>query len=379
MSGLPLSVLLQSGGFRFFQQADRRTLWIFVGVVGVFLVLLVAASLATRRNRPLDPEQRRKYNRFVFARMAREMGLQKAHVDTLEYLVKACKVMQPFLVFSNPGLLDDVLRKGIYSLERAQGLSEEERESRLTVIFQIKQAVERSARLGVGIRSTSLLRPGQPLVVVTEAGGRYASQVVSNMKDTLALSTPRDTSGQEMRWQKGTPLKVSFWRDGDAGYVFETRTRGYETVKGASSLLILHSKTLRREQRRKHRRRPLDRPCFLYPIQVVEAGEGAGRKPKAVVQASQRRLGTMQDISGGGCSVSSLSPLGPGSLLRLDFEIGKGSTLTVYGKVRRVRQEQRRGGVMHVMFTRVSGQHLNRIYSYVYNYTSQSAAPARSG
>ena len=37
--------------------------------------------------------------------------------DTLERLVAATKIRQPFLVFSSPGLLDDVLRRGLYSIE----------------------------------------------------------------------------------------------------------------------------------------------------------------------------------------------------------------------------------------------------------------------
>ncbi len=380
MNALPVPILLQgSGGYRFFQQADSRTLWIFGAVVLISLALLALAALNNRRrNRHLDPEQRRRYNRFVFSRMGRELGLQKEQIETLANLVEACKVMQPFLVFSNPGLLDDVLRKGIYSLEKDPELPEEKREKQLAVIFQIKQVIERSARKGVGLHSSTLLKPGQPLVLVTAAGERHASQVVSNMKDMLAIATPRGAARQELRWPKGSRLKVSLWRDGDAGYQFETRTRGYETVRGAACLLIMHSKALRREQRRKHRRRPLERPCFIYPIRIVEAGTAKNHKPKAVVQANLKRLGTLLEISGGGCSLSSLNPLPAGSLLRIDFEINRGATIIAYGKVRHIRQEQRRGGVMHVMFTRVSAQNLNRICSYVYNYTPQ-ALPPRSG
>ncbi len=373
MSPPPLPVLLQSGGYKFFQEADTLTIWIFAIVVAVFLILLVFGSLAARRRgRRLSPEQQRRYNRFVFARMAQEIGLQKSQVETLEHLVKACKVMQPFLLFSNPGLLDDVLRKGIYSLQKNPQLSEEEREKSLAQIFEIKQLIERNSKRGVGIRSTALLRPGQRMVIATEAGGQYTTQVVSNMKDMLAAAIPGNASGQEIRLPKGTMLKASFWREGDAGYGFETKVLGYDTVKGVSCLLIQHSKTLRREQRRKHRRRPLERPCFFYPIQIVESAGGGNRKQKAVVQSNQKRLGTLLDISAGGCSISSRNPLPVGNLVRVDFDLERGNTITAYGKVRRFREDRQRGRVIHIMFTRVSGQHLNRIYSYVYNYTPQS-------
>ena len=45
------------------------------------------------------------------------MGLTAVQADTLERLVAATKIRQPFLVFSSAGLLDDVLRRGLYSVE----------------------------------------------------------------------------------------------------------------------------------------------------------------------------------------------------------------------------------------------------------------------
>jgi c-di-GMP-binding flagellar brake protein YcgR len=381
MSGFPFRtpILLQSE-YKFFQEADTRTIWIFGIIVAAFLVLLVIGSvISRRRNAHLSPEQRKKYNRFVFARMAREAGLQKEHVEILDYLIRTCRVMQPFLIFSSPGLLDDMLRKGIYSLEKNTELAAEERERQLSVIYQIKQIIEQNSRKGTGIRSTSLLKPGQPMVIHTEIGGHHPTQVVSSMKNMLACTTARNSSGQELRWQKGTQLKISFWRENDAGYVFQTKTLGYDAVKGRSCVLIQHAKILRQEQRRKFRRRALERACFFSPVQIVESGEGRNRKLKAVVQGGRQRIGTVLDISAGGCSIASLTPLPAGSLIKVDFDLSRGVQIGVFGKVCRFREERRQGGVMNVKFTKVSGKHLNHIYSYVYNYTSPQSALQRPG
>lgn len=381
MSGFPfrIPILLQSG-YQFFQEADTRTMWIFGIIVAAFLALLVIGSLISRRrNTRLSPEQQKKYNRSAFARMAREAGLQKEHIEILDYLIGACRVMQPSLIFSSPGLLDDMLRKGIYSLEKNTELAGEERERKLSVIYQIKQIIEQNSRKGTVIRSTSLLKPGQPMVIHAETGGHLPTQVVSSMKSMLACATPRDASGQELRWQKGTPLKISFWRENDAGYVFQSKTLGYDAVKGRSCVLIQHAKTLRLEQRRKFRRRALERACFFSQVQIVESGEGRNRKLKAVVQGGKQRIGTVLDISAGGCSIASLTPLRAGSLIKVDFDLSRGAQIGVFGKVCRFREERRQGGIMHVKFTKVSGKHLNRIYSFVYNYTSAQAAPRRPG
>ena len=104
----------------------------------------------------------------------------------------------------------------------------------------------------------------------------------------------------------------------------------------------------------------------------METGAGRKKKRSAVVEQSKRHLGTVADISAGGCSINSLNPLPQGQLIKVEFEFEHGTRIAVFGKIKRFAKSKVRGGVMHVMFTKVSGRYLNRIYSYVYNYTSPS-------
>ncbi|MBN1835100.1 MAG: PilZ domain-containing protein, partial [Spirochaetales bacterium] len=81
----------------------------------------------------------------------------------------------------------------------------------------------------------------------------------------------------------------------------------------------------------------------------------------------------------GGCSIHSLYPLKPGDLCKIEFELGRNQHIAVFGKVKRVRRDSSRGGIMHVMFTRMSTAFLNQIYLYVYDYTPprRFASPGR--
>jgi c-di-GMP-binding flagellar brake protein YcgR len=313
--------------------------------------------------------------------MARNLGLSKIHIDYLEYLVRVCKVQQPFLVFSNPGLLDDLLRKGIYSLQQNTSLKAEDRERRMAHLFQIKQIIERNAKRAVGISSTSFLRIGQGLTITPEGGAQYQCRVMSNMRDLLAVSAPAGERGVPLRWPRGTKVKLTFWREGDAGYTFESKLVAHDTIKGVPCILIQHSRSLRRAQQRKYRRSPLNRPCFFYPVHIVEQQQGRTTERKALVQTNRRLLGHLLDISAGGCSISSLAPLPAGSLCKLEFEIRRQNRIVVFGKVKRTRGlKSQHGGVMHVMFTTLSSQHLNQIYTFVYGYSPPGAprpAPAR--
>jgi c-di-GMP-binding flagellar brake protein YcgR len=380
MTVLPIfpSCLLLQTRYQFLDQANSRSIWIFAIVLGLFLlVLIVGNAIRNKRSRYLNPDQRRKYNRYVFRKMAKDIGLDKTQVEMIEYLVRVCKVKQPFLVFSNSGLLDDILKKGIYSLEQDRKISPELKQKRLSTIYQTKQIIERNSKRGVGIKSTNLLKSGQVLMLRPESGGQFPVKIISNMRDMLACSVPRDQASHPQRLKKGTRVRVDFWRESDAGYSFVSKVLGYDNIKGMVSLLLQHAKTVRSEQQRKFRRRSLHRPCFFYPVEILQQGTGRRAGKKAVVQSHQRLLGNLLDISAGGCSITSLSPLKSGQLLKMEFELGSSQRITVFGKVRRSRPQHHRGGVMHVMFTRLSSQFMNQIYSYVYDYAPPSRRPLK--
>ncbi len=339
-----------------------------IGVV-VVIALIVVGAILSRRSRPRTASDVQRYSSGIFRREAKRMGLAGFQIDLLEELVRICRVKQPLLVFTSASLLDDTLKKGLYSLDNARDLAEEARENRKATIFQIKQILERNARKGAVLRSTTFLRPGQLVTITPEGAGAFASKVISNMKDFLTVSAPAQPAGADTRWMRGTKLSVYLWRDNDAGYSFISKVLGYDTVKGVPSVLIQHSKTLRREQRRRNRRREIMRQCFYYPIKIVETGQGRKAVRKASVEQSMRTLGIVVDLSAGGCAIQTMNPFDRGKLVMVEFDIDKKAPIRAYGKVMHVHRKKGRGGIMHLMFTRVTRQYLNRISEFVYDFT----------
>jgi len=167
---MPALPLLQTR-YQFMATPDKRAALIFLAaLVGFIGLIVIGGLLARRRNRHLDPKVRQRMGRRAFARTARSIGLQQHHIQTLEHLIRVAKVGRPFLIFTSPSLLDELLRKGIYALHQSTGLSEEDREHRLTTLFQIKQIVERNAGSGKAIRSTISIRVGQSVSISTPDG-----------------------------------------------------------------------------------------------------------------------------------------------------------------------------------------------------------------
>jgi hypothetical protein len=345
--------------------------WATAVLVVLVVAIIAAAVVGSRRSstRSGTPEQQRRSMHRTFLRTARQVGLSKEQTAMLEKLVAVCKLKQPLLVFSSAGLLDDVLKRGVYALESSAAPAAQ-KQVQLRSIYTTKQLIENSTRRGgLAVRSTLSLKPGQSLSLVAEGGSRFGVKLVANTREVLAVSTPRLGSGHEQRWAKGSRCTVGFSRDGDASYSFASKVMGYSTVRGVGCMLLQHAKTLRQEQQRRARRRDLSRPCFCYPVKIVEVGSGRRTERKAVVQMKEKIIGTVSDISVGGCSIRARQPLKAATLVKIELSITKRDTLAAFGKVLRIRAE-RMGGVMHIMFTKISSDSVNRIYSYVYDFTS---------
>ena len=67
-----------------------------------------------------------------------------------------------------------------------------------------------------------------------------------------------------------------------------------------------------------------------------------------------RTLGTVVDLSAGGCAIQTLNPFDKGKLVMVEFDIDRKAPIRTFGKVMHVHRQKGRGGVMHVMFTRVT-------------------------
>jgi PilZ domain len=87
------------------------------------------------------------------------------------------------------------------------------------------------------------------------------------------------------------------------------------------------------------------------------------------VEQNMRTLGTVVDLSAGGCAIQALNPFDKGKLVMVEFDIDRKAPIRAFGKVLNVHRKKGRGGIMHIMFTRVTRQYLNRISEFVYDFS----------
>lgn len=335
---------------------------VLVGIaIAIFFFMVNSRKAGTHRTQ--GPSQ--KFTRGRFRRAAYARGLNQVQTKTLENLVLKYRPSAPMSVFASVQALDIILAKAIAEVKQ-QTQNEKVKEAHINTIYRIKQAIEQNVGRGQSVQSTDQIRTGQAISINTQDGGRYNSRITGKLRNVLAAEVPLDDTGNQLRWPKGTPVEVFFARGGGKGFAFQTKVAGYNVVKGANSVLLQHSSAVSAAAQRKYRRKLIDRPAYFYAIQVMTIGTGRNARRQAVPQ-TKGALGTMLDVSAGGCAVKTTFPLPQNSLVKIEFETERHRPITVYGKVKNVRKAEPMGGVMHVMFTRVSSKNLNSINSYVYD------------
>ena len=353
---------------QFVDTADTSTIIIASVLIGVVIIfLVVAGAAANKRSANRGRGSSAKFRKGTFRRRAARLGLSKTQIKALEFVTERYNVRNPYALLTNSGQLDTYLRRAMQGVEE-QVSTEGEKEAQKLTLYRVKQTIERNSYRSANYSTTKQLKTNQRIAIGAANGVRYPSRVVSVLKDSVAVELPTGETGDQIRWKKWTPLHVFFWKPNGEGYSFISKLTGYNTLKGVPAAFVQHSNKIHKAKQRRFRRKDLDRPCYFYPVRILTSGSGRNQIKKAFVETKRGALGTVIEISAGGCSIKASRVLQKGSLIKLDFETIRGVSVSLYGKVVNARKEDVMGHIMHVMFTRVSKKNLNHINAYIYEY-----------
>jgi c-di-GMP-binding flagellar brake protein YcgR len=273
-------------------------------------------------------------------------------------------------LLSNSSALDITLRKAIKEISESSS-SDQVKEAHILTLYRIKQTIERNSQPKKAVSTSKKIGVNQVVALTPESGGRFLSRLVSNLKGGIAAEIPVDKNGTQIRWPRGSLVTLFFWKANGQGFSFQSKISGYSTVRGVPCLMVKHSNAVHEAQQRRYRRKPLERPCYFYPVRIMVVGTGKNAEKKAYTETKNHTLGTVLEVSVGGCSIKTTYPLGKGSLIKVEFETGKKAQIAAYGKVVSMVRIKPLGGIMHVMFTRLSQSHMNKINAYIYELTAE--------
>jgi c-di-GMP-binding flagellar brake protein YcgR len=195
-------------------------------------------------------------------------------------------------------------------------------------LFDYFKKIEMDAQeTKVRISNSRQISEGQILRVLVPGTGVYKSEVVKNFGNYLTISRPVNSKmTSTMQWH-GLKISVYFWREEDAGYVFDTEVIDEVFSKGISSLKVEHNDSLFRTQKRKSMRVKYRKPAFLYIVKDAE-------NPHMLEKSAGLRC-MLEDISDTGCAFRVSGKAAPNLRLKVQFSLDR-IPICIPGTVRSV-------------------------------------------
>ena len=293
-----------------------------------------------------------------FYTRGKDAGFSFKEIELLGRLAVRCSLEDPCSLYWSQNQLDICIRSLVRSIKTSGGEEDQSTHDFLSKVYDYRKKIEmEKPRIKNGIASSRQISEGQPLRVLVAGTGVFRSQVVSVTKSYLTITRPVNSKITNMSWTNAK-IAVYFWRNEDAGYVFDTKVEDEVFSKGLSSLKITHSDSMFRTQKRKSVRLKMHKAAFLYLLNEGDDAEKLENVPGVKC--------FLEDLSDTGCGISIGGKAGKGIRVKVQFVLGN-SALCMSGTVRSVDfSEEKNRSLLHVEADKLPIERRNRILGEVF-------------
>jgi len=367
-SGKNLYLLQLQWGRIAYKQDDPTTGYIFLIIIVAVVLLVIAfhfirngmsSSVAGKDKSHVTP---RKFKAFTLYRIASAYGLDREQTKLLEYVFRTASVNDPERVMSNPALLDRHFKRAYRAIER-NSESDTDVQQRLVRLFSLRNVIEASA--GTGDSYSTKLAENTPAVLAIEQES-YPVKLISSRGQIIITEIPRNALGTPVRIVKGTRVSLSFFTKSSKGFSFEGHVMGSLDTDHGPGLQISHSGKAKPLVKRMYRRKQASKKCEFSFVHLDES-QGKKKPPKLIVD-TKKFIGTVMDISIGGCALKTTAPVQVGSRLKLIIDCDDDSLINVLGQVLRTNRSGASGSIVHIKFLKVPRRAFNSISALVFGY-----------
>jgi c-di-GMP-binding flagellar brake protein YcgR len=253
-------------------------------------------------------------NWVQFISMGKEAGFSFKEVEMLRQLAVQCNIEDSRLIFTSQEQLDQCIRAMVRNI-RMSGESEDRGiQDFLSKLYDYrKKIVSDSPSTKGGISNSRQITEGQVLKILIQGGGVYKSQIVRNTSQFMTISPPVNQRNTAPTSWQGNKISVYFWRENDAGYVFDSEVLDEVISLGVSSLKISHSDSLFRTQKRRSTRMKMHKQAFLYLIK--------DETPSYKLEIEPGLRCFLEDLSDTGCAVTVAGKTESGLHVKIQFAL----------------------------------------------------------
>ena len=279
----------------------------FISLAIIFLVLVYFLTRAKKETSG---------NWIQFFAKGREAGFTIKDMELIRKLVSSCNLKEPASIFKSKKQFEVIVRSMVNTARLSGDINDPFTQLFLSKLFDYFKKIEMDATdTKVKITNSRQISEGQVLRVLVAGTGVFKSEVIKNTPNNLTISRPINSKvTASMRWND-LKISVYFWREDDAGYVFDTQVLDEVFSKGISSLKVDHNDSLFRTQKRKSLRIKFHKPAFLY---IVNDADNPHR-----LETSAGLRCMLEDISDTGCAFRVNGQAEVGMRLKVQFSIDR--------------------------------------------------------
>jgi len=255
-------------------------------------------------------------NWIQFNSKGKEAGFTTKDLEQLRRIAAGCDIKDPSGIFSSQSQFEIVVRSMVKTLQLSGEGYDPENQYFLSRLFDYCHKIGMEAiEIKTRITNSHQISEGQMLRILVTGTGVFKSEIVKNAGNYLTISRPVSAkSNSALQWQ-GIKISVYFWREDDAGYVFDTEVIDEVFSKGISSLKVEHNDSLFRTQKRKSMRLKTHKPAFIYLLNDTD-------NPHSLEKTAGLRC-ILEDISDAGCAFKVHGQVETGMRLKVQFSLNK--------------------------------------------------------
>ena len=267
-------------------------------------------------------------NWIQFFTKGKEAGFSVRDLEQLRQLATTCKIHDPASIFKSQKQFEMIIRSMVSSARTSGEINDLPVQNLLSKLFDYCKKIEmESSGSKIKISNSRQISEGQALRILVPGTGVYKSEVVKNISNSLTISRPTGAKPNTSIQWNGQKISIYFWREDDAGYVFDTEVVDEVFSKGISSLKVEHNDSLFRTQKRKTPRVRFVKDAFLYLVKDVD-------NPHKLEKDAGLRC-VLDDISDSGCSFKVKGQATVGLHLKTQFSLDR-IPICIPGKVRSI-------------------------------------------